>query len=97
MKTNNLYNVRWHVNQFAFDDWNKSVFKSYNSICAVIDWKAQKITLGKDWNYSKTTRKHLYAFFEDMGLRDLRNIEQVREAIKNWKDGDFLVEVDYSL
>lgn len=97
MKTNNLYNVLWHVNQFAFDDWNKSVFKSYNSICAVIDWKAQKITLGKDWNYSKTTKKHLYAFFCDMWLHSLNCVENVRNALKDGKAGDFEILVDYSL
>ena len=86
-----------HVNQFAFDDWNKSIFKSYNSICAVIDYKDKKITLWKDWNYSKTTRKHLYAFFDDMGLHWLNNIDAVRDTLKRGKVGDFEILVDYSL
>lgn len=97
MKTNNIYNVLGHVDQFAFDDWSKSVFKSYNSICAIIDWKAQKITLWQDRNYSKTTRKHLYAFFDDMGFHSLDNIDAVREALKLGKIGNFDFLVDYSL
>lgn len=97
MKKPNIYSVLWHANQFAFDDGGKSVFQSYNSICAVIDWQKQKLTLGRDWDYSKTTRKHLYAFFSDMGLHSLQCIDDVRKALKNWKIWDFNVEVDYSL
>ena len=97
MKNPNIYSVLGHANQFAFDDWWKSVFQSYNSICAVIDWKKQVLTLGKDWDYSKTTRKHLYAFFQDMGLHSLSCIDDVRNALKTGKVWDFDIVVDYSL
>ena len=97
MKKPNIYSVLWHANQFAYDDAGKSVFQSYNSICAVIDWKNKNLSLGSDWNYSNTTRKHLYAFFSDMWLHSLRCVDDVRNAIKNWKIWDFTVEMDYSL
>lgn len=66
MKNQKIYSVLGHANQFAYESGEKSVFQSYNSICAVIDWEKQALFLGSDWNYSKTTRKHLYAFFSDM-------------------------------
>lgn len=97
MKKPNIYSVLWHANQFAYDDAGKSVFQSYNSTCAVIDWKNQKLILGRDWDYSKTTRKHLYAFFSDMWLHSLKCIDDVRNALRTGKIWDFKIEVDYSL
>lgn len=97
MKNLCIENVLWHSNQFSYTDQEKSVFQSYNSICAIIDYKKQAITLGSDWSYSKTTRKHLYAFFADHGLFDLCNIDAMRDAIKNKKIWDFTLDVDYTL
>jgi hypothetical protein len=97
MKTTNLYNVLGHANQFAFDSWEKSIFQSYNSVCAIIDRKNETLTLGKDWDYSKTTRKHLYAFFSDMWLHSLKCIDDVRNALKIGKIWNFNVEMDYNL
>lgn len=44
--------------------------KSYSSIVAKIDTK-KKITLYKDWDYSTTTKKHLYDF-TGLGICTLR-------------------------
>ena len=38
-------------------------FQSYDSICAKIE--GATITLFKDWNYSRTTLKHLGIFIEE--------------------------------
>jgi hypothetical protein len=75
----------------------RSVFQSYNSICAIVDYQKRSIKLGSDWNYSKTTRKHLYAFFADLWLKDLSNIDAVRSALKDGKIWDFTVEMDYTI
>ena len=55
-----VQNILNHPNQFEIFTGGKRVFKSYNSICAVVE--NEIITLGKDWNYSKTTLKHLKEF-----------------------------------
>lgn len=55
----------YNKNQFIMDDDKKIVFKSYNSIIAVIDKKTGELFFGNDWNYSNTTRKHLYLFLSD--------------------------------
>ena len=72
-----------HVNQFGFVSDEKSVFQSYNSICAIIDWEKSIIKLGRDWDYSKTTMKHLRAFFYDNCI----NLNCKKDAEKALKDG----------
>ena len=61
MKVQNFYNK----NQFIITGGDAMVtFQSYDSIIAQIDKKGTLI-LGNDWNYSKTTLKHLYLFLND--------------------------------
>ena len=61
MKVENFYNK----NQFVIFGGDAMVtFQSYNSIIAKIDKKGT-LFLGNDWNYSKTTLKHLYLFLND--------------------------------
>lgn len=55
----------YNKNQFIMNDDKKIIFQSYDSIIAVIDKKSGKIVFGNDWNYSNTTRKHLYLFLND--------------------------------
>ena len=55
----------YNKNQFIMNDEKKIVFQSYDSIIAVIDKKSGEIVFGNDWDYSKTTRKHLYLFLND--------------------------------
>lgn len=49
-------------NQFIIYGENGVYFQSYNSLIARIDANGC-LTLWSDWNYSKTTLKHLYLFF----------------------------------
>lgn len=51
-------------NQFIIIDGQKTYFQSYESTIACYDDETKKLTLGKDWNYSNTTRKHLYLFID---------------------------------
>lgn len=39
------------------------IFQSYDSICCIN--QDGKLILGSDWDYSNTTRKHLYIFIND--------------------------------
>lgn len=55
----------YNKNQFIYEDDKKVIFQSYDSIIAIYDKKKVCLTLGRDWDYSKTTKKHLYLFIYD--------------------------------
>ncbi len=59
MKVENFYNK----NQFRIYGEGKNIFQSYESTIAIIE--NGSLTLGRDWDYSKTTSKHLYLFLND--------------------------------
>ena len=59
MKVQQFYNK----NQFVITDGNTVVFQSYDSTIARIEGGV--LVLGSDWDYSKTTLKHLYLFLSD--------------------------------
>lgn len=50
-------------NQFICYNGEETIFQSYNSVVAI--QKDGVLTLGRDWDYSKTTLKHLYIFLEN--------------------------------
>ena len=50
-------------NQFIIRGGNKIIFQSYDSTIAAVD--NGSITLGTDWDYSRTTLKYLYAFLDE--------------------------------
>lgn len=52
-----------HSNQFELRGEGKLCLQSYNSL--VVEISNGKIILGRDWDYSTTTSKHVYAFLED--------------------------------
>lgn len=54
----------YNKNQFIIKGGSGITFQSYNSTIANIDNKGN-LTLGKNWDYSKTTLKHLYLFLND--------------------------------
>ena len=53
------------ANQFVIEVARGYVFQSYDSVIAFADKKENKVYVTKEWNYSKTTRKHLYIFLRD--------------------------------
>lgn len=55
----------YNENQFLIYDERKLVFQSYDSVVAEIDRKTGELFFGSDWDYSNTTRKHLYKFLND--------------------------------
>lgn len=65
-------------NQFLMEDEKKVIFQSYESTIAIYDKKKETIVFGKDWDYSNTTRKHLYIFID----QELPLNENTRELIK---------------
>ncbi len=70
MKVEQFYNK----NQFVIYTKEKTVFQSYNSTICVIE--NEKVTFGKDWDYSNTTQKHLYLFLKDYCYSIYRKIAQ---------------------
>lgn len=51
-------------NQFVLENDEQLIFQSYDSIIAVYNKESHEITLGKDWDYSRTTSKYLYEFLD---------------------------------
>ena len=53
----------YNKNQFVIKSKESVVFQSYQSVIATIEKGV--LTLGKRWDYSNTTQKHLYLFLRD--------------------------------
>ena len=82
MKVEQFYNK----NQFIIYGGDAIVtFQSYNSIIAKIDRQGTLI-FGNDWNYSKTTLKHLYLFLEDEKMFLCDFIKKELEGLQNTKN-----------
>jgi len=58
----------YNKNQFIIYDSKTVIFQSYASTIAKIDKTKRTLTLYADWDYSNTTRKHLYLFLNDYAI-----------------------------
>ncbi len=72
------------ANQFIVRTENGTFFQSYRSIVAKVD-NLGNVTLGRNWDYSRTTLKYLMQFLHPFGYGDI-NTERVRQKLKR---GDF--------
>ncbi len=53
-------------NQFLLHNNGTLIFQSYDSTIAILSTEhGGTLTLGRDWNYSQTTLKHLYLFIKE--------------------------------
>lgn len=97
MKVKQFYNK----NQFVIYGGDAIVtLQSYNSIVAKINKKGTLI-FGNDWNYSKTTLKHLYLFIEDEKmflsdfikneLKGLQNTKNKKAFLQKLVDNDKII------
>lgn len=59
------------ANQFIITGGDTTVFQSYNSTIATIDYGEGTITLGEDWDYSVTTGRYRNLFFEGEDFNNL--------------------------
>ena len=86
MQVTNLINDNGYAarNQYVIKGEKGVYFQSYNSIIAKVD-KRKKITLTYMWDYSNTTRKHLYIFLRQQGFTDLNCKKDIVKAIKEGK------------
>ena len=76
MNTNvsNKFNGKSVANQFIITTADGQMFKSYESNIAFVA-NDGKITLGKDWKYSKTTTKYLNIFLNMTSKEILKAIQ----------------------
>ena len=69
------------ANQFVIRTKKATYFQSYNSVVCKLD--GINIILSNNWDYSNTTRKHLYIFLRQNGYYNLSRAKEVRNAIKD--------------
>lgn len=78
----------YNKNQFLLDINGVRYLQSYESVVAKYYYDEEKnkriLVLGRDWNYSNTTRKHLYMFIDDCTSYYylLNNTSNKRKAIQ---------------
>lgn len=70
------------ANQFIIRTPKAIYFQSYQSVVAKID-KNSNLILSENWDYSNTTRKHLYIFLRMYGYSYLCSAKNMRNAIKD--------------
>ena len=68
------------ANQFVIKTPNGIYFQSYDSVVAFYD-NDHKLYLGRDWDYSNTTRKHLYIFIRDYTKYCIRSRKELLDYI----------------
>ncbi|MBR6298890.1 MAG: hypothetical protein IKR34_06550 [Candidatus Gastranaerophilales bacterium] len=77
-----------HINQYTIETENKIYFQSYDSIIAKVEntENGKELTIGDHWNYSATTRKHLYAWLYEFfsGWQGKKKDVQKMLANKEW-------------
>jgi hypothetical protein len=82
LKVKNFYNK----NQFVIEEGERIIFQSYESIIAIYESRSQLLILGRDWDYSRTTTKHLYLFINDYvcnkEIEEVKNRTNKREYIQ---------------
>ena len=67
-------------NQFVIKTKKATYFQSYRSVICKLD--GINIILSNNWDYSRTTTKHLYMFLRQNGFYNLSSAKEVRDAIK---------------
>lgn len=83
----------YNKNQFQIDLGEKIVLQSYESVVAVYDYRTRVLTLGSDWDYSNTTRKHVYMFMWEKAGIDLSMTSNKRKYVQKLIDNG---EIHYS-
>ena len=79
------------ANQFCIYGENKTVFQSYSSTIVTLDYENKVISLGEDWDYSRTTGRYRNQFFEEQGFSDLASTKGLTDALKQGKYEDWTI------
>jgi hypothetical protein len=80
---------------YHIKDWEKTIFQSYNSIICIIERDKNLITFWRDYDYSKTTWKHLNLFLKEFIWLDECNRKLINKWIKDWQLNNWYI--DYSV
>ena len=80
-----------HANQFHLYGNGKDILQSYDSKVVEIEYLngKQVVTLGRDWDYSTTTSKHVYAFLEEYSkirISDTNKRQYINRLIEEYKN-----------
>lgn len=80
-------------NQFVIRDdaTSRTTFQSYDSMIATIDYRNNTITLGEDWDYSRTTGRYRNQFFDEQGFSGLASTKGLTAALKQGKYEDWTI------
>jgi len=71
-------------NQFRLYDTNINILQSYDSkVVEIKGHEYQFIILGKDWDYSTTTSKHVYAFLDKYSKVRIYGVTNKRKYIND--------------
>ena len=73
------------TNQFVVETDKGKYFQSYNTIIAFVPNNSDDIVLSNDWDYSKTTSKHLYIFLRDYTNFYVDSKQDILRGIKEKK------------
>lgn len=74
------------ANQFVITANGATYFQSYTSVVAKI--QNGNVYVSTNWDYSRTTSKHLYIFLAQQGYSHLCSAKDMRKAIK---DGEVIL------
>lgn len=86
MKVEQFYNK----NQFHLYGEGKDELQSYYSLVVKIE-RDGTIILGKDWDYSTTTSKHVYLFLEEYTNINFYGIKNKRNYIRKLIEQDKII------
>ena len=83
-----IMNLNGTANQFVILSRFGTLFQSYKSPIALIDWIDNEITIYPDYKYSATTSKYRNMFFEQRGMVELATTKGLEKCLKNgcWQD-----------
>ena len=93
-------------NQFRLYDTDINILQSYDSkVVEITNYQGcyQCITLGRDWDYSTTTSKHVYAFLDEYSkvsfCRVTNKRKYINDLIEEYKNDreKFLNKYGYSI
>lgn len=80
------------ANQFVLFSGNCIYFQSYDSVVAEYNKITGDLTLGQDYNYSKTTMKHLLIFIRNYTQYTTMNAAK----LKQMRLAGEIIKVDYN-
>ena len=87
------------ANQFVIKDDNRKVFQSYDSTIIEIDRELQKITVGRDWDYSITTTRYLKQFLNEEMTWSSKEVEEFKKKLRKsqYSDDNIFVFNNFSI